>query len=297
MEANKFLTLFLLAFVTISSHAQVESDTTAADTPVNKKRLRTLVIGSGAAYGITLFGLNELWYKDASRQSFQFFNDNAEWKQVDKIGHFYSSFYFSYGMSRALRWTHVQPRKADIASAITGFLIMVPIEIMDGYSDAYGASGGDLIANAAGSVFFLGQALAWQEIRIYPKFSFHTTSYADRRPSVLGDGTVSEIFKDYNGQTHWLSVDVDKFIAFPKWLNIGLGYGAEGMIYARDHMHAEVGFDPFRQYYLSVDFDLTAIRTRSKAVKTLIFFANMIKFPAPAIEFSRKGARFHALFF
>lgn len=293
MEANKFLAIFLLAFIAFFSHAQVQSDTT----PVNKKRLRTLVIGSGAAYGLTLFGLNELWYKNASRQSFQFFNDNAEWKQVDKIGHFYSSFYFSYGISRALRWSHVQPRNADFVSALTGFLIMVPIEIMDGYSDAYGASGGDLIANAAGSLFFLGQELIWKEIRLYPRFSFHTTSYAERRPNVLGDGTVSEIFKDYNGQTYWLSIDVDKFITFPKWLNIGLGYGGEGMIYARDHMNAEAGLDPYRQYYLSVDFDLTAIRTRSKAVKTLIFFANMIKIPSPAIEFSRKGTRFHALFF
>ena len=32
---------------------------------------------------------------------FDFFNDNGEWKQVDKIGHFYSTYYFSYGTSRA----------------------------------------------------------------------------------------------------------------------------------------------------------------------------------------------------
>ena len=293
MEANRFFALILLVLITISSGAQVETDTV----PVNKKRLRTLVIGSSAAYGVTLIGLNQLWYKDAPRQSFQFFNDNAEWKQVDKIGHFYSSFYFSYGFSRALRWAHVQPRKADIASALTGFLIMVPIEIMDGYSDAYGASGGDLVANAAGSLFFLGQSLAWKEIRLYPKFSVHSTRYATQRPDVLGDGTISQIFKDYNGQTYWLSVDVDKFITFPKWLNIGIGYGAEGMVSARDQQNMELGLDPCRQYYLSIDFDLTAIRTRSKAIKTLIFFANMIKIPAPAIEFSRKGTRFHALYF
>lgn len=294
MEANRIVVAFILSFVTFFTHAQVDTVTSS----INKKRLTTLVVGSGVAYGGTLFGLSQLWYKDASTQSFRFFNDNAEWKQVDKIGHFYSSFYFSYGMSRALHWANVPPRKADFASALTGFLIMVPIEIMDGYSDAYGASAGDLVANGAGSLFFLGQQLAWKEIRVYPKFSVHGTSYAAQRPNVLGEDAISRIFKDYNGQTYWLSVDIDKFASFPKWLNIGVGYGAERMIYARDHENKEqAGLDPYRQYYLTLDFDLTAIRTRSKAVKTLIFFANMIKIPSPTVEFSREGVQFHALFF
>jgi hypothetical protein len=292
MEVNRLATL-LFFLTTQLTYAQTDVDSSS----VNKKRLNTFIIGSSVAYGTTLVGLNQLWYKDAHRQSFQFFNDNAEWKQVDKVGHFYSSFYFSYGMSRALRWSGVQPKKSDLAAALTGFLIMVPIEIMDGYSDAYGASGGDLIANAAGSVFFLGQSLAWNEIRLYPKFSFHQTHFAPLRPNVLGDGIPSEIFKDYNGQTYWISVDMDKFMRFPKWLNIGLGYGADGMVSARDHQNLENGYDTFRQYYVSIDFDLTAIRTKSKVVKTLIFVANMIKIPSPTIEFSRKGTRVHAFFF
>jgi hypothetical protein len=113
----------------------------------------------------------------------------------------------------------------------------------------------------------------------------------------LGDSWSSKILKDYNGQTHWLSVDVDRFIKFPKWLNIAVGYGAEKMIYARDEQNIKVNLDPYRQYYLSIDFDLTSIKTKSKTIKTLIFIVNMIKLPAPAIEFSRKGIKCHALYF
>lgn len=65
------------------------SDTTQQ---VNNKRLRGLVIGSTIGYGITLVGLNELWYEDSGKQSFQFFNDNEEWKQIDKAGHFFQHF-------------------------------------------------------------------------------------------------------------------------------------------------------------------------------------------------------------
>jgi hypothetical protein len=292
MKLNKFIVIIITSIPSFA-FAQPLQDSVA----INKKRLSTFIIGSSIAYGATLIGLNELWYKDSQRQSFQFFNDNAEWKQVDKIGHVYSSFYFSYGLSRALQWCDVKPRKADLAAALTGFLVMVPIEIMDGYSDAYGASGGDLVANAAGSLFFAGQSLLWDEIRLYPKFSFHRTSFAPLRPNVLGDGLASELFKDYNGQTYWISVDVDKFIRFPKWLNLAVGYGAEGMIYARDAQNAEAGYHSYRQYYLSIDFDLTAIKTRSKTVKTLIFFANMIKIPAPTVEFSTQGTRLRGFFF
>ncbi|HZB11587.1 MAG TPA: DUF2279 domain-containing protein, partial [Chryseolinea sp.] len=72
----------------------------------------------------------------------------------------------------------------------------------------------------------------------------------------------------------------------------------EGMIYARDYQNAEAGYaEPYRQYYLSIDFDLRAIRSRSKAVNTLLFFANMIKIPAPTVEFSKDGVKFKALYF
>lgn len=265
---------------------------------VNKKRLNSLIIGSTVAYGVTLAGLNELWYEDSPRQSFHFFNDNAEWKQVDKIGHFYSAYYLSYGASRALQWCNVKPKKSDLIGSLVGFGVMLPIEIMDGFSESYGASPGDLIANAACSAFYLGQALLWKEQRIIPRFSFHRTEYASMRPSVLGDGMPGEMFKDYNGQTYWLSVDMDKFIRFPKWLNFAVGYGAEGMVYARDEQNVEAGYPPaYRQYYLSIDLDLRAIKSRSKAINTLIFFASMIKIPAPTIEFSSKGTKVYAFYF
>jgi hypothetical protein len=204
---------------------------------VNKKRLRTLAISGTVAYGGTLAGLSHLWYSDTKSQPFQFFNDNAEWKQVDKMGHFFSAFYFSYGTSRALQWCDVPKKKSDLVGSLVGFGIMLPIEILDGFSDAYGASTGDLLANAAGSAFYLGQSALWNEVRIHPKFSFHRTRYAAFRSDLLGNDLTSEILKDYNGQTFWFSIDMDKFVRFPSWLNIAVGYGAEGMVYARDHQN------------------------------------------------------------
>jgi uncharacterized protein YfiM (DUF2279 family) len=264
---------------------------------INRKRLYAFSISSAVVYSTTLYGLNNLWYKNSERTSFHFFNDNAEWKQVDKFGHFFSSFYLSSGTAQAMRWCHLNPKKSDVIGALTGFLVLVPIEYFDGRSSAYGASTGDLIADAAGASFFLAQKLHWKQVRLIPKFSFHQTGFAELRPNVLGDSFVSEMIKDYNGCTYWISADVDKFAKFPKWLNIAVGYGANGMVYARDNMNQAMGYTAFRQYYLSVDFDLSGIKTKSKFIKSLIFIANAIKIPAPAIEFNRTGVRLHPLYF
>ena len=153
------------------------------------------------------------------------------------------------------------------------------------------------MADAAGPLFFLSQQLAWKEIRIQPKFSFQRTHYPSFRPELLGDDLFSEIVKDYNGQTYWFSFDVDKFTSFPRWLNIAVGYGAHEMVNARDSQNEAQGFSPYRQYYLALDLDLTAIRTRSRFLKALLYVANTVRLPAPALEFSRNGSKFHPFYF
>ena len=287
--------LFVFLLLLPSLAVCQQGDTTQI---VNRRKLTAFVIGGSVGYGLTLVALKELWYDDVPRQDFRFFNDNAEWKQVDKLGHLYSAFYLSAGTAHVLRECNVPTHKANAIGSLVGFGLMVPIEILDGFSSGYGASAGDLLANAGGAALFYGQSALWKEIRIYPKFSFHRTSYAQIRPNILGDGPVSEMFKDYNGQTYWLSMDVDKFFRFPRWLNIAVGYGAEGMVYARDEQNVQAGFPPaYRQYYLSLDFDLRAIKTNSKAVKTLLAFVSMVKLPSPTLEFSTKGVKFHPFYF
>jgi uncharacterized protein YfiM (DUF2279 family) len=263
----------------------------------SRKRLNTVVIGGSAAYAGAMVALSSAWYSQSAHQSFHFFNDANEWKQVDKMGHFYSAFQLSSIGSRMLIWSGINKKKSDVAGSITSFGIMSSVEVFDGYSSAYGASLSDLGANLAGSAFYWGQQKLWRETRIYPKFSFHRTGFAAQRPNVLGNGLNEEFLKDYNGQTYWFSVDIDKFFRFPKWINLAFGYGMQNMIYATTSANQSMGLDPYRQYYLSIDFDLTSIKTKSKFINSLIYFANMIKLPAPALEFSRNGVKAHALYF
>jgi hypothetical protein len=283
--------VFLLFFGFTAHTQQLPSDS------INHKRLTGVIIGTGATYTATLIALNNIWYSQYDKQSFHFFNDASEWKQVDKAGHLYSTFQLSSIQSQLFQWSGVPKKKSDLYGTLTAFVMMSSIEVMDGFSAGYGASATDLLANGIGAGIFLGQQALWKETRIYPKFSFHTTEFADQRPGTLGSTLAEQIIKDYNGQTYWLSIDMDKFMRFPKWLNLAVGYGAENMIYAQDEMNIEAGLYPYRQYYLAIDFDLTGIHSRSKLVNTLIYFANMIRLPAPALEFSQNKVKAYAFYF
>ncbi len=276
---------------------------TSQDSSVNRKRLKWFIVGSTAFYATALGGLYFVWYEDGSRRDFHFFNDNAEWNQMDKVGHFYSAYHFSRASSEVLQWAGLAPRKAHFWGAMTGILMMAPIEVLDGFSDDFGASWGDFLANAAGAGFHWLQYEIWDEVRVHPKFSFRQTGLASLRPETLGDGLYEEIIKDYNGQTYWLSVDVDKFLpetsAYPKWLNWSIGYGAGNMLYSRKNENEVLGqLQSYRQVFLGPDLDLRVFRSRKKWVNTLLFVLDMVRIPAPALEYrTGDGLRWHILYY
>lgn len=292
---------FTLSLTTLCAQAQQADSINSLHSGANKSA-RNIAIASGVLYGAALYGLNKTWYEEFPRAEFHFFNDNTEWKQLDKAGHFYSAFHISQASIHLFQQAGMTKNKAHLWGGMMGFLILTPIEILDGFSEEYGASWGDLIANAVGSGTAMAQYMIWNEARIKPKFSFTQTSLAAERPNVLGDGFHQEILKDYNGQTYWLSVDMYAFLSqkskFPKWLNFVVGYGVNNIVYANDHQNLDQGYDAYRQYYFGLDFDLSYFTGKSKLVNTLLYIVDLIHLPAPTLEYNRKdGVKFYFLKF
>jgi hypothetical protein len=271
---------------------------------LNKKRLKTLVVSETAIATVALIGLNQIWYADYPRSHFHYINDNAEWLQMDKVGHVFSSYHLASLGANSLKWAGASRKSQLIYGSTLGLGFLTVVEIFDGYSANWGASLGDVAANVGGTALYVSQDLLWKEQRIVPKFSFHTTPYASARPNVLGSSLPEQILKDYNGQTYWLSANVHSFAkssSIPKWLNIAFGYGAEGMITGNDEFVNTI-FLPeskrYRQFYLSFDLDLTKIKTKSHFVKTILTVFNSIKIPAPTFEIKGSGGtKFHLLYF
>jgi len=269
----------------------------------NPKRLRAVVISEAAIYAGSLYLLNDLWYKDYPRSSFHFFDDNKEWLQMDKLGHATTSCTIGELGYEALKWCGVENKKAIWYGGSLGSVYLLTIEILDGLSSEWGFSVGDFSANTFGSVVFMSQQFAWNEQRIKFRWSYHQTEFPDYSPALLGSNFQESVLKDYNGQTYWLSANIFSFLKkdsrFPKWLNIAVGYGAEGMIGGYENPPSPMPhFNRYRQFYLSPDIDFTKIKTKSKFLKVVFYTLNSLKFPAPALEYSKeKNFRLKPLYF
>ena len=274
---------------------------------LNKRRLTHVLGGQSLIYVSTLAVLYQAWYKDYPQSGFHWINDNKEWMQIDKIGHATTSAYIGKFGYEFYRWAGINRKTAIWVGGSAGFFYLTIVEILDGFSAEWGASWGDVIANTAGAALFIGQQLAWDEQRLYLKWSYHPTEYAQYRPDQLGSGGIESALKDYNGQTYWLSGNIKSFLPksskFPKWLNVAVGYGAEGMLGANSNPPEYKGkplpeYTRYRQYFLTLDVDLTKIKTRSHFLKFILNGLNFIKIPFPTLEYNnQKGFVFHGLYF
>ncbi len=223
----------------------------------------SILFGSLSLYTIaSLTFLDIVWYRQYPRSAFHFFNDNAQWNQMDKWGHAWTTYNSGRLIMQAMRWAgfSVSPFHADLGGLVQhtmqwagftkiqsyiigesfGLLYMSSIEIMDGFSKRWGFSWGDELANAGGSMLYSLQQYYWGDQRFQLKFSYHLTNFPSYRPNELGSNFAEQILKDYNGQTYWLSLNIASFLKtetkFPKWFNLAFGYGASNMIGGRNNV-------------------------------------------------------------
>jgi uncharacterized protein YfiM (DUF2279 family) len=268
-------------------------------------RKRSLLV-AGAHVGIyagSMLVLNQAWYAGYPRSSFHFFDDNSEWLQVDKVGHTWSAYQISRTSMETWKWAGMSRNQQIWLGGLSGAAFQTVIEVLDGFSTEWGWSWGDIGANFVGSGLLIGQQLGWGEQRISFKWGFHKMNYKEaelnqRTDQLHGKSLQERALKDYNGQTYWLSANLKSFFKksnLPPWLNVSVGYGADGMFGAFDNtwtdknnvFHDRSDIDRVRQFYLAPDIDFTRIRTKSKFLKGVFFVLNAFKMPTPALVFSK----------
>ena len=288
-----------------------------------------LTAGTGTAvYSGISVALWHAWYKGYPLTSFHTFNDWGEWNDMDKAGHLFAAYIECNYAFQGARWTGMNRRAAMWTAMGVGTLLQGTIEIMDGFSEEWGFSFGDIAFNSLGVGMFAAQELLWEEQRILMKASGIRPDYS-QEPLFSADGTevttldqraaglygtsfFHVILKDYNALTVWGSVNVHSFVKnrtsdkFPKWLNLAFGYGAgnlyggfknewttaDGVTFALDPAR----YPRYRQFYLSPDIDWRKIPTRHRWLKFTLGLFNWVKIPAPALEMNTLGkVKFHYL--
>ena len=285
-KLSSFNYLFLLLSIIVQTSYSAQEKRWRDSITKKNIILNTTALG---ATSLSYFGLYNLWYKKYPQTSFHFFNDLDEWNYIDKMGHVFSSY-------QVARKSHLFLDKKNIErplekSCFYSLFFMMGIEVLDGFSKEWGFSNYDLISNFIGTGLFYIQEKKFNTQFLKLKFSSHLSPYATCRPTLLGNSFPENIFKDYNGQTYWITFDFNtriqqKFKIF-KYINLALGYSIDGFTGARYNPNLNCAecnnLKRQSQYILSFDLDLTEIETKNKFLKLFFNAFSIIKFPTPAL--------------
>lgn len=316
---------FLWIFIQFNTQAQTIDSSQQKLKPFEKApkfhkvRFGVLTGSLLTTYSATVIGLDRAWYANYPRGKFQFFNDWHEWRYMDKMGHAMTAYFESKWVGDMYQWAGIPQKQTQWIGFGAGMLFQSSLEMLDGFSTQWGFSWGDMAFNTIGSGMYLGQELLWKEQRIKLKMSTHrpnysilpiqasnstaTTTLRDRAASLYGTSLPELFFKEYNGQTIWMSANIASFCKtkpkwLPAWVNVAVGYGIQDVYGARsnswtnsdgDIFMAPSSYQPYSQYYLSLDIDFERIKTRHRWLRVLFGFLNIFKVPFPALEVNTKG--------
>jgi hypothetical protein len=310
----KKISLIFLLLAGLQCHAQRilnPSDT------LNKPR-RNLILGTEVVgYSGSLFALQFAWYQGYQTGGFHFFNDWPGWQQMDKTGHLVTNYQICNTVYKFNKWAGASDSRATWKGAALSTSYQLVVEVMDGFSEGWGFSWGDIGFNTLGGGSFLVQQLAWKEQRFQFKYSFTPINYKKytaqeerRQRNLYGNTIIEQWLKDYNGQTHWVSANIwslaGKPARFPKWLNVAVGMSSNNVLGAESNTWTDPDNEanqitsslmPERQFIMSFDVDLTRANLPNYLNWMKAVFG-VIKFPSPALEWnSERGFRGHALYF
>lgn len=294
----RILLLIILLFIETITKATLPYPIGHSDsTKINRSKVVKAISFTSAYYAGSMIILSKTWYKDRNTVPFHFYNDNNGYLQVDKFGHTFGAYVYSYIGYNFMINKGFSRSEALCYGATLGLILQTPIEIMDGIYQGYGFSWGDMAANAFGSGIVAGQELLFKDQIVKYKFSYWESKYSQCANGYLGETSFNRILKDYNGQTYWLSIPVNKIkysSKIPDWLNLAIGYGANGMYGEFSNISVYNGLaipetKRYRQYLFSLDIDWTRIKTNSGFLKILLKGLTFVKMPFPTLEINSNG--------
>lgn len=265
----------------------------------NESKKRNLIIIESSLYAGALISLNQLWYKNYPKSSFHFINDNKSWLQMDKLGHFTTSYYVGVLGIKSYKWAGFSERQSIWLGGMTGTFFQSAIEILDGFSNEWGASSGDLLANSLGSFLAISQDLHWSEQKFMIKYSFKPSDISNSNTDLFGDSFIQKTLKDYNGQNYWLTFNINNvfktdFKLFPSWLNLAFGHGANNMYSENNSINNQ---KKYRQFLISLDINTNKLNISNKYLRSFLDLFGFIKIPMPTLEISNGNLKFHNFYF
>jgi hypothetical protein len=273
----KNLLTILLLISSIISRAQLNDPSKKNNHLTTKQKV---VIGGLVAQQAASFYVQYQWWWKGDYHSFNFEPDgfvNNYTLGVDKLGHFYTSYMYFHSLNEIMKWAEFSQKARMITSTALPLAWAISIEIGDGFS-SYGYSWDDLIANTLG----IGYGLLQEEVPFMQnfkvKFSYYPSKYF-----VDNHYQGWSLTSDYRSHFYWLAFDVHNLLPksakryWPPFLNIAVGYGI-------DKNTPRNSLPTNREFGLSLDWNLTSIKTKNKSVALVRNIADYLHYPAPGVS-------------
>jgi hypothetical protein len=249
----------------------------------------SMMAGVAIAAGIILHINQSAAWWDGKGTSFYFRDDWDEVHFADKFGHFMGGYFISYVAREALVFSGFNWDRSIFLGSLFGLLAQTYVEFKDGYAEDTGFSASDFAADVFGVTYFYFQHYIPVLQNFSPKWQYTP-------PGIIGvqpQASTQTFLDNYNSTTAWISVHVRNLIwgdqdsFWPKWLNIGFGYGVNG--YCTPNISS--------RFVIGIDYNLVELLPDGFPFwNWLKQSLNCIKFPAPAIEFSNQGIKFRILY-
>jgi len=273
---RKLILVFLLTFQIASAQDSLSNYQEKSNSFFSRKNISIFALSG--AYATTLIAGYSMWWRDGNR-SFSFFSPEKgeDWlgdrtyMGIDKIGHFYTSYFFYRLSKNLLEWGGYPESNSKEIAALLSFGLGVIVEVGDGFSK-YGFDYQDLAFNTMG----VGYAYLQDVFPILQNFNFKW-SYIPTHDFHFPPNLTST----YEAHIYWLTADIHKLLGnseiniWPKFLQAGVGFSISD-----DYKR--------REFILGFDFNLNEIfTTQNKDWDLLINTANMLHFPVPGIKYSK----------
>ena len=297
--------LFALLFVAFAGEAIALEGWLVPSDSLNSRRRNGVYIGYTAGVSVFFASMYCQNPGEYGFSNFGVFNDNKYWLQMDKFRHVSVAYHLGeFGMGM-LMWAGVDERNASWQGGLLSLFFLSGQELLKGFKGNF--SWGDQLANTAGAGLLIGQGLIWGEQRFRVKSSYFPSGFAKYNPEQLGNNLIASSRSDYSGKTQWLSFSPGSFMEngrFPSWLCLSVGYSANGIIGGLSNPRFGPDgellpeYERYRQFFLSLDVDLTRLEPRSEVLRALFSVFGFIKIPFPALEYnSLDGVRLRPFYF
>ena len=237
----------------------------------------------GGLLALSLKWCYDSWWRD-SRSSFHFVSQdwlNGYALGIDKIGHFYTSYFYFNLFRNIMLWGGYESSTADWWAFGSTAAFAVIVELGDGFTPQYGFDYQDLTFNLGGLAYGFLQT----RVPVLQNFNFKW-SYVPNG----GYRFPVRLTEHYDDHTYWLTCNLNNLLPkslepyWPDFLQPAIGFGVDDNWTKREFL---IGFD------LNLE---ELLHTENEDLLLLEKTINKFHIPAPAIKFTEQKAPRYYLF-